>query len=77
VVVARSEIRAVWRVVKQVPVEMLQQWSSASSCIWTRNVIEGHYEYTVCQHSKPFVLNVPMQFFFFVSQYTSDVIVVP
>jgi hypothetical protein len=35
-VVARSEIRAVRRVVKQFPVEMLQQCSSASNCMRER-----------------------------------------
>jgi hypothetical protein len=51
VVVARSEIRAVRKVVKQRPVEMLQQYSSASSCIRMRIVMEVHY--TRCQHSTP------------------------
>jgi hypothetical protein len=35
--------------------------------------MEEHY--TRHQHSKPFVLNDPMQFFFSILQYTSDVIV--
>jgi hypothetical protein len=74
VVVARSEIRALKRVVKQLPVELLQQSSSASSCMRTRIVMEE--DYTVCQHSTPFVLNV-LTHLHSVSQYTSDVIVVP
>jgi hypothetical protein len=53
VVVAQSEIRAV----RQLPVEMLQQCSSASSCIQTRIAMEEHY--IGCQHSTPFVLNGP------------------
>jgi hypothetical protein len=61
VVVTRSEIRAARRVVKQLPVKMLKQYSNASSCMLTRIAIEEHY--TVCQHSKTFVLNGPMQFF--------------
>jgi hypothetical protein len=44
-VVAWCEIRAIRRVVKQLPVEMLQQCSSASSCtiMRTRIVMEEHY----------------------------------
>jgi hypothetical protein len=42
-VVARSQIRAVRRAVTQLPVEMLQQCSSASSCMRTRIVMKGHY----------------------------------
>jgi hypothetical protein len=41
--------------------------------MWTRNVIEK--QYTGCQHSTPFVLNGPTQFFS-VSQYISGVTVV-
>jgi hypothetical protein len=52
---------------------MLQQCSSASSCIWAGIVMEEHN--TGCQHSTTFLLNGPTQFFS-VSQYTSDVIVV-
>jgi hypothetical protein len=33
--------------------------------------------YTGCQHSAPFVLNRPMQFFYSVSQYVPDVTVAP
>jgi hypothetical protein len=68
VVVARSEIRAVRRVVKQLPVEMLQHCSSVSSCMRMRIFMEEHY--TVCQHSMPVVLNEPTQFSFSVSQNT-------
>jgi hypothetical protein len=75
VVVARSESRAVRRVVKQSPVEMLQQCSSTSSCMRTRIVMERHY--IGYQHSTPFVLNNPTQFFFLsVSHYTCDIIAV-
>jgi hypothetical protein len=63
VVVARSEIRAVRRVVRQLPVEMLQQCSSANSCMQTHIVMEEYYKYTACQHSMPFVLNGPTQVF--------------
>jgi hypothetical protein len=65
VAVARSEIRAVRTVVKQLPVKMLHQCSSASSCMRTRIVVEKHYEYTGCQHSTPFVLNSPTQCYCF------------
>jgi hypothetical protein len=61
VVVTRSEIRAVRSVVKQLPVEMLQQWSSVSCCTWTCIIMEEHY--TIYQHSTPFFLNDPMHFF--------------
>jgi hypothetical protein len=44
VVVARSEIRAIRMVVKQLPVEMLQQCSSASSCMRTRIAITHSVE---------------------------------
>jgi hypothetical protein len=54
-VVAWSDIRAVRRLVKQLPVEMLQQCSSANSCMRMRFVMEEHY--TGYQHSMPFVLN--------------------
>jgi hypothetical protein len=60
VVVALSKIRAVRRVVKQLPVEMLQQCWSASSCMWICVVMK---HYTRYQCSMPFVLNGPMQFF--------------
>jgi hypothetical protein len=63
VVVAQSEIRAGRRVVRQLPVEMLQQCSSASSCMRTCIVMEKHC--AGCQHSMPFVLNGPMQFILF------------
>jgi hypothetical protein len=54
VVVAWSEIRAARRMVRQFPVEMLQQCSSASSCMRARIVMEEHC--TGCKHSMPFVL---------------------
>jgi hypothetical protein len=61
VVVVGSEIKAVRRVVKHLPVEMFQQCSSASSCMQTRIVMEECY--IRCQHFTPFVLNGSMQFF--------------
>jgi hypothetical protein len=51
VVVVWSEIRAIRRVVKQLWVEMLQQYSNASSCMWTCIAMEEHF--TGCQHSSP------------------------
>jgi hypothetical protein len=42
-IVARSEFMAVRRVVKQLPVEMLHQCLSASSCIRMRIIMEEHY----------------------------------
>jgi hypothetical protein len=63
VAVAPSEIRAVRRVVKQLPVGMLQQCSSAIGCMRMRIVMEEHLEYTGSQHSTSFVLNDPTQFF--------------
>jgi hypothetical protein len=60
VVVAWSKVGTVRRVVKQDQVEMLQQCSSASSCMWTHSVSEEPS--TECQHSGPFVPNGPMQF---------------
>jgi hypothetical protein len=74
VVVARSEIRVVRRVVKQLSGEMLKQCLRAGNCIQMWIVMEEHY--AGCQHSTPFVLNDPTQFFS-VSQYTCDIIVVP
>jgi hypothetical protein len=74
VAVAESEIRAVRRVVKQLPVEMLQQCLSASSCLWMGTVMEEHI--FTCQHSTPFILNDSMQFFT-VLQYTYNITVVP
>jgi hypothetical protein len=74
VVFAWSEIRAVRRVVKQLLVEMLQHYSSASICMWTLLVMEEHY--TGFQHSTPFILDGPMQSAL-PPQYTSDIIVVP
>jgi hypothetical protein len=53
---------------------MLQQCSGASSCVRMCIVMEEHY--TGCHHSTPFIRNDSTQFFG-VSQYTSDVIVVP
>jgi uncharacterized Fe-S cluster protein YjdI len=66
VVLAQSEIGAVRRVVQQLPVEVLQQCSSASSCMQMHIIIERLN--TVCQHSMDFVLNGPTQLFS-VSQY--------
>jgi hypothetical protein len=68
VVVIQSEIWAVRGVVKQLPVEMLQQCSSASSCMQMRIVMEEHY--TGYQHSTSFFLNGPMQFFIFLQYKT-------
>jgi hypothetical protein len=48
-------------VVRQLPVEMLQQCLGVSSCMLTYIVMEEHY--TTCQHSTPLVLNGPTQFF--------------
>jgi hypothetical protein len=60
VVVARSEIRAVRRVVKQLPVEVLQQCSSASSCMWTC---------LAWRSTTPFVLNGSRIFYCFGIQF--------
>jgi hypothetical protein len=57
VVVARSEMRAVRREVKQLPVEKLQQSLSASSYTRMRTRFGMEEHYTVCQHSAPFDLN--------------------
>jgi hypothetical protein len=57
VVVSVSEIKAVRRVVKQLPVEMLYQCSNGSSCMWTRIVMEE--QYTEYKHSMSFDLNGP------------------
>jgi hypothetical protein len=46
VVVAQSKTKAVKRVVKQLPVEMLSS-AEVRSAIWVRNVIEKHD--AVCQ----------------------------
>jgi hypothetical protein len=72
IVVARSEIWAVRMVLKQLPVEILQQWSNESSCTRNRTRIVMDEHYTVCQHSVHFVQNGPMKLFS-----ASDVIVVP
>jgi hypothetical protein len=61
--------------VKQLPVEMLQQGTSASSCMQMHIVIEEHY--TGYAHSTPCVLNGFMQFFSVSQHTTSDVTVVP
>jgi hypothetical protein len=58
-VTARSEIRVVRRVVKQLQVDILQQCSSVS-CMWTCIAMEEHYP--GCQLSMPFVLNGPTVF---------------
>jgi hypothetical protein len=47
---------------------------SVRICMWMCIVMEEHY--TGCQHSTPFVLNGPTQFFFHDSQCTSDIIVI-
>jgi hypothetical protein len=60
-VVAPSEIRAVRRAVKTLPVEMLQKCSSGSSCIRMGIAMDEHF--TGCQHSTPFVLNGSTQIF--------------
>jgi hypothetical protein len=65
VVVTRRKIRAVRRVVKQLPVKVLQQCSSASSCM--RTCIFIWENFTECQHSTSLVLNDSTQFI--VSQY--------
>jgi hypothetical protein len=64
VVVARSEIRAVSRVVKQLPVEMLQQCLGASNCMWTRSVMEEHNSYRMSAFHA-FCYEWPYAFFFF------------
>jgi hypothetical protein len=61
VVVIWSEIRVLRRVVKQLPVEMFQQCSSARSCTQMHIVMEEHY--TEWHHSMHFVLNGPTQMF--------------
>jgi hypothetical protein len=62
VAVTQNEIRAVRRVVRQIPVELLWQCSNASNCVWICVVMEELYKHTVCQHSMSFVLNGPTQF---------------
>jgi hypothetical protein len=52
-------MRTVRRVVKQFPVEVLHQCSSASSCMRTRIFMEEHYEYTGYHHSTPFFSEWP------------------
>jgi hypothetical protein len=61
VVAARSKTKVLRRVVRQLPVKILQQCSSASSCMWTHIVMKERY--TVCQHSTFFVLNGTKQCF--------------
>jgi hypothetical protein len=71
VAVTQSKIRAVRRVVRQLP---LQQCSSASSCMQTSIVMEEHYTGV----SNPHLLFwMALCSFFSLSQYTCDVIVVP
>jgi hypothetical protein len=67
-------MKAVRRVVKQLPVEMIKQCLSVSSCMQMCTVMDEHY--TACQHSMPFVLNGPMQFFECFSIHC-DIILVP
>jgi hypothetical protein len=57
VVIAHSDTRAARMVIKQLPVEILQRCSHASSCMWMHSVLEEHY--TGCQNSTHFVLNDP------------------
>jgi hypothetical protein len=63
VVVTQSEIGAVRRVV-ELPVEMLQLCSSASSCMWMHVFMEEHLAGR--EHSSPFLS---------VSQYSSNIVV--
>jgi hypothetical protein len=74
-VVTCSKVRAIRRVVKWLPVEMLQQCWSVNSYMWTCIVMEEHH--TGCQHSMPFGLNGTMQFFFntVCTQCTCDIVV--
>jgi hypothetical protein len=58
---AQSKVRTVRMVVKQLCVQMLQQCSSASSCMQTSIVTEERY--TRCHHSTLFVLNGTTQLF--------------
>jgi hypothetical protein len=74
VVVAWSKIRAVRSVIKQLPVEILQHCSSASSCIQKHTVMEEHYTMPAFHAFCP---EWPYAVFFSVSQYTSDATVVP
>jgi hypothetical protein len=62
VVVTRNKILAVRSVVKQLPVEMLQLYSSgnSSTCVQACIVMERYY--TRFQHSIPFILNGLTQF---------------
>jgi hypothetical protein len=43
VIVTQIEIRAIRRVVKQLPVEMFQQFSTASSYTWMLITMEAQY----------------------------------
>jgi hypothetical protein len=61
VVIAQSKIRAVRRVIKQLLVEMLQQWSNVSSCMQTSIIMEERY--TGFQHFTLLVVNGNMQIF--------------
>jgi hypothetical protein len=75
VVVAWSEIRAVRRVVKQLPVEMLPQCSSASS--WCGRVLSWKTTVRIPYVSIPCLLFwMALRSLYTVSQYISDVIVV-
>jgi uncharacterized protein affecting Mg2+/Co2+ transport len=51
VVVARSEIRVVRRVGRELAVGMFQQYSSASNCTLMQAFIVMKEHYTICQHS--------------------------
>jgi hypothetical protein len=57
VVDIQCNIRVVRRVVKQLPVEMLQQCSGASNCTHMHMHIVMKEQYIRCQHSMPLVLN--------------------
>jgi hypothetical protein len=73
VAVIWCDIRAVWRVVKQLPAEKLQQCSSASSCMCTHNVMEEHSP----DVSIPGLLFwMVLSTYFSVSQHTADVTVI-
>jgi hypothetical protein len=71
VVVARSEIGAVRRVVRQLTVEMHQQCLSVNNCV-CRHAFSWWSTTSALYVSIPrlFVLNGPTQFFFSVLQYT-------
>jgi hypothetical protein len=61
VIVTHNNIRAVRRMVEQLPVEMLQQGSNVSICVQTFIAMEKNN--AGCQHFTPFVLTDPTEFF--------------